>query len=442
MSLKIYNSLTNKLEEFIPHKSNKVNMYVCGPTVYNYIHIGNARPVIFFDTLKKYLTYKGYEVKYASNITDVDDKIIKKAAEQKKTEKEITDFFESEYFRNCQQLNADKTDFTPHATEYIPQMIEMINTLIYKGYAYEADGDVYFRVSKLKSYGQLSNQNTVDLNNGARIEVNQKKENPLDFTLWKKTDEGIKWESPFGSGRPGWHTECVVMNMDIFGEEIDIHGGGSDLKFPHHENEIAQAEAVYGNTLSKYWMHVGRLQLDGTKMSKSLGNVIFVKDLKSQDEFNLLRFLIITQPYRSSINYGPELVNQYKKEYDKLKRAYTQGNFALDYNLVNSNKLDENIMSQFELAMDNDFNTPNVLTLIQKIVKSINASVRSKEYIDLALKTNSLKVILDILGVKLEYNKLTKENREIYENWLNAKKDKNFELADSYREILSKNGVL
>jgi len=230
--------------------------------------------------------------------------------------------------------------------------------------------------------------------------------------------------------------------MDIFGEEIDIHGGGSDLKFPHHENEIAQAEAVYGNTLSKYWMHVGRLQLDGTKMSKSLGNVIFVKDLKNQDEFNLLRFLIITQPYRSSINYGPELVSQYKKEYDKLKRAYIQGNFTLDYNLINNSELDSSIMSEFELAMDNDFNTPNVLTLIQKIVKVINASVRSKDYTNLAQKINSLKVILDILGVKLEYNKLTEENRKLYENWLNAKKNKDFDLADSYREILSKNGVL
>ena len=283
MALRIYNSLTNKMEEFIPQNKNKVNMYVCGPTVYNYIHIGNARPVIFYDMLRRYLEFCGYEVNYASNITDIDDKIINKAIEENKTEKEISTFFENQYFKDCQTVGSQKPKLIPHATEYIPDMVNFIDELIKKGYAYEIDGDVFFRVSKIEDYGCLSNQVKEDLESGARIDINDKKESPLDFALWKKTDKGIKFESPFGLGRPGWHTECVCMNHRLFGDTLDIHGGGMDLKFPHHENEIAQCEALYHHHLAKYWIHVGRLDLKGEKMSKSLGNVIYVKDINTKE---------------------------------------------------------------------------------------------------------------------------------------------------------------
>ena len=279
MALVIYNSLTNKVEEFKPINGNKVNMYVCGPTVYGYIHIGNARPVIFYDMLRRYLAFSGYDVTYASNITDVDDKIINKAISENTTEKVVAKMFEDAYWDSVERVGSSKPDLIPHATDYINEMIELIEDLIQKGYAYVSSGDVFFRVSKIKDYGCLSNQQIEELNSGARISVDDKKENPLDFALWKKTEVGIKWDSPFGSGRPGWHTECVVMNHKLFGDVIDIHGGGMDLKFPHHENEIAQAEAAYGSHLAKYWIHVGRLDLNGVKMSKSLGNVIYVKDI-------------------------------------------------------------------------------------------------------------------------------------------------------------------
>ncbi|MDE7095666.1 MAG: cysteine--tRNA ligase, partial [Anaeroplasmataceae bacterium] len=274
MGLKIYNSLSNQIEEFVPIHPGKVNMYVCGPTVYNHIHIGNARPVVFYDMMKNYLKYLGYDVQYASNITDVDDKIINQAIAEGKTEKEVAGFYEKCYFEAVEKLGSTKPDFIPHATEYIDEMISFIEELIKEGYAYEVDGDVFFRVKKIENYGCLSNQVSEDLEQGARISINEKKENPLDFSLWKKTEVGIKWKSPFGEGRPGWHTECVVMNHKLFGNQIDIHGGGMDLKFPHHENEIAQNEALYHNSLAKYWMHVGRLEFEGQKMSKSLHNVI------------------------------------------------------------------------------------------------------------------------------------------------------------------------
>ena len=317
MGLVIYNSLTNKMEEFVPNKEGKVNMYVCGPTVYNFIHIGNARPVIFYDMMRRYLTFLGYDVTYASNITDVDDKIINKAIEQKKTEKEVATFFENAYFDAVKKVGSNKPDLIPHATDYINEMISFIDELIKQGYAYNVDGDVFFRVNKIKDYGILSNQVSEDLESGARISVNDKKENPLDFALWKNTNDGIKWDSPFGSGRPGWHTECVVMNHKLFGTGLDIHGGGMDLKFPHHENEIAQFEALYKTHLAKYWIHVGRLDFAGEKMSKSLGNVIYVKDLNTTKDAMVLRCLILFSPYRSIINYTEDLVNQYAKEYEK-----------------------------------------------------------------------------------------------------------------------------
>lgn len=442
MALMIYNSLSNKLEEFKPINGNKVNMYVCGPTVYNYIHIGNARPVIFYDMLKRYLEFLGYDVTYASNITDVDDKIIKKAIAENKTEKEVANFFENAFFEATQMVGSKKPDLIPHATDYINEMIEFIEELLEKGYAYQADGDVFFRVSKISDYGILSNQVSDDLESGARISVNDKKESPLDFTLWKKTTEGIQWDSPFGKGRPGWHTECVVMNHKLFGSEIDIHGGGMDLKFPHHENEIAQCEALYHNHLAKYWLHVGRLDLAGAKMSKSLGNCIYVKDLKTTKDGMVLRCLILFSPYRSIITYTEELKNQYEKEYDKWQRAYKQALYECQYrniSLVNDSKED---IEKFKEYMNQDFNVQNVLTLLTTLVKDINTSLRSKNYDVLALKLTTFKEILDVLGINLFVNPLNEEELDVYSKWNEARINKNYNDADFYRNKLVEWNIL
>lgn len=442
MGLRIYNSLTNKIEEFKPLNEKKVNMYVCGPTVYNYIHIGNARPVIFFDTLKRYLTFSGYDVCYASNITDVDDKIINKAIEENTTEEAIATRYAEAYFNNCNDLGAMKPDVIPYATKYINQMIDFIKTLIDTGFAYQANGNVYFRVSKIKDYGVLSNQIAEELNAGARIDVADAKEDPRDFVLWKNTDKGIKWDSPFGAGRPGWHTECVVMNQDIFHNMLDIHGGGMDLKFPHHENEIAQSEACFNHHLSKYWMHVGRLDMNGEKMSKSLGNVVRVNDIKDHDDLMILRLLIITSPYRSNINYSDDLFNQYKNEYQKIVRAFKQASQLLDINDVSNDNVSDDDIEVFRQEMDNDFNTPNVLTLVQKLVKEINASIRTKDFNLVSIKTNTLKLILSILGLELKYDKLSKEDKELFNNWNKLKAEKNFDEADKLRAKLLERGLL
>ncbi len=436
MGLTIYNSLTNKMEEFVPQNGNKVNMYVCGPTVYNYIHIGNARPVIFYDMMRRYLKFIGYDVTYASNITDVDDKIIKKALEQKKTEKEIATFYENAYFDSVKEVGSSKPDLIPHATDYIQEMISFIQELIEKGYAYNVDGDVFFRVSKIDDYGCLSNQVTEDLESGARISVDSKKESPLDFALWKKTDEGIKWDSPFGAGRPGWHTECVVMNHKLFGTGLDIHGGGMDLKFPHHENEIAQFEALYKTHLAKYWIHVGRLDLAGEKMSKSLGNVIYVKDLESKKDGMILRSLILFSPYRSIISYSEDLKNQYVKEYDKWQRAYKQALYTLQYENKLTDKVSDSDIEKFKEYMNQDFNVQNVLTLVTDIVKEINTNLRSKNYEETAIKLNTFKTIFDVLGINLFVEEMNQEQLDAYSKWMEARNNKDFETADIYRNKL------
>lgn len=443
MSLMIYNSLTNKMEEFKTIQPGVVNMYVCGPTVYGYSHIGNARPAIFYDMLRNYFEYIGYKVNYASNITDVDDKIIKKAIDENVTEQEIANKYEQAYFKNCADLGSKKPTFIPHATEYITDMISFIEVLREKGYAYDNDGDVYFRVSKLKNYGILSNQIQEELQNGVRKDVDTKKENPLDFALWKKTNVGIKWDSPFGSGRPGWHTECVCMIDKIFNHQmIDIHGGGMDLKFPHHENEMAQANAMYGNTLAKYWIHVGRLNLKGQKMSKSLGNVILVNDYKTKEDLMAFRFLIVTQPYRNSISYDDELFNQYKKEYEKFQRAYKNAMLTLDYNKIEICEVLPEDKNKFIEYMDQDLNCQNVLSLLNSLLKEANLALRSNDLTILAKKIKMIKEIMDVLGVKLEYSPLSEEARSIYTAWLEAKKNKDFESADKYRDILTNMGVI
>ena len=440
MGLRIYNSLTNKIEDFKPLKENKVTMYVCGPTVYSTIHIGNARPVVFFDIVKRYLTYLGYEVNYASNITEVDDKIIGSAINHGKDEIEYAHGFADVYLKNVKELGCNLPDHIPYATDYMNQMIDFISKLIEDGYAYNVDGDVYFRVSKLSEYGALSKQKLEMLDSGVRIDVDTKKENPADFSLWKKTDVGIKWESPFGLGRPGWHTECVCMIDDIFHEPIDIHGGGFDLRFPHHENEIAQYKAAHNKDLSKYFMHVGRLGMNGEKMSKSLGNTVIVNDLG--DKVLPYRLFISMQNYRNQVNFTDELFESYVKDYDKIKRAYLQAAFTLDVNNVENTSKDQEVIDKFVEFMNDDFNTPNVYTQILQLVKDINVSVRAKDYATLGVKYNTLKEILDVFGFEFEYKKLTEEDRVLYDNWQKARSEKDFEKADIYRKELTARGIL
>lgn len=444
--MKIFNSYANKLEEFIPKHEGKVNMYVCGPTVYNYIHIGNARPVIFFDTVRRYFEYRGYEVKYASNFTDVDDKIITKAIELEQTEKEVTDTFIAAFLSDVEKVQS-KTDYIqPRVTEYMDRIILYIQELINKGFAYEVDGDVYFRVTKIDNYGALSNRNIDDLISGSRIEINDKKENPLDFTLWKKTDVGIKFDAPFGEGRPGWHTECVAMIDDIFGEEIDIHGGGSGLLFPHHENEIAQSEAMQHNHLARYWMHNGLLNISGNKMSKSEGETILVKDLTIDP--NVFRLFTLSTHYRSPINYTDEVLASYVTEWDKITRVYKQLflkldlNDVLDLDATISTELEE-INTHFIEAMDADFNTPNAITAMQDLVKKTNQLLRSKT--DILVLKSALSLFdqfFSVFGLKVKEHRLSDEDKETYKLWEKARKSKQFDEADKYRLILVEHGVL
>lgn len=442
MGLNIYNSLTNKLEEFKPIKENEVKMYVCGPTVYNYIHIGNARPVVFYDMVRRYLEFIGYKVTYASNITDIDDKIINKAIEENKKESEIAKFYEEAYFNDVKRLGSRLPNEIPHATAYINEMISFINKLVEEGYAYIKDGNVYFRISKVKSYGCLSNQDLEALTEGARVDVDLNKENPLDFTLWKNTNVGIKWDSPFGEGRPGWHTECVVMNHSLFGSCLDIHGGGMDLKFPHHENEIAQSEVMYHNHLANYWLHVGRVDLRGTKMSKSLGNVIYVKDLKTNRDCMILRMLLVMSPYRAIINYSEDLFKQYETIYDKWLRAYKQAYYYLNTHDYCGVACDKEIIDSFIKQMNNDFNVQNVMTILEELVKKINALFRSKDYANLEIVLNTFKMIIDVLGIDFGLKAVTTEIKEAYLKWEEARLNKDFDKADYYRNTLVSYGVL
>ncbi len=442
--MKIYNTLNNKKEDFKEIKEKEIKMYVCGPTVYNFPHIGNYRPTIFFDTVKRYFNFLGYKVIYASNVTDIDDKIIDKAIEQNKTEKEIAEFYKKEYFLGAKKLNCLDLDYIPHATEYINDMIEFIKTLIDLGYAYNVDGDVYFRVGKIKDYGILSNQIIDNLESGARIEVSSKKENPLDFTLWKKTDEGIKWDSPFGLGRPGWHTECVVMNKSVFNGMIDIHGGGSDLRFPHHENEIAQQNAVFHNHLANYWMHVGRIDFGNEKMSKSLGNCVYLSDIEHKYDLNVLRFLIIAHNYRQPIKFSYELLNDYNLEYQKIKKALNQAYvlFSVNDYTIDDENYSMDVINKFKEVMDDDFNTPNALTIIYDLVKKINNFIRQKDFLNLNIYINSLKIILNCLGIIINPKILNEEEILLYKSWEEARKNKDFLTADKLRNKLEEKGII
>ncbi|MBI9008912.1 MAG: cysteine--tRNA ligase [Tenericutes bacterium] len=444
--MKIYNSYTDQLEDFIPKHPGKVGMYVCGPTVYNFIHIGNARPVVFFDTVRRYFESKGFDVTYASNFTDVDDKIIQKAFEENIPELELSRFYIDAFLKDIASLNC-KTDYIqPKVTEYMQHIIDYIQALIDKEYAYIIEGDVYFRVSKLKDYGALSNRDIDELISGSRVNVNELKENPLDFTLWKKTSEGINFDSQFSEGRPGWHTECVAMIDDIFGEEIDIHGGGTDLKFPHHENEIAQSKVIHNHRVAKYWMHNGRLSMKDVKMSKSIGNVILVKDF----EYKMpLRYFLLSTHYRSPLNYSEESFLMYVKEFEKLENTYKSVFFKLDIeDAFDDNKEIQNeeillTINDFNENMDNDFNTANAITALQALLKFVNQNIRKPNNLEILNEAYlALKYMMDILGLVVSISRIKKEDRAIYKEWQSARKSKDFSTADGLRKTLVEKGVL
>lgn len=436
--MKLYNSLTDKKEDFKTIKEKELNMYVCGPTVYNYIHIGNARPVVFFDVVRRFFEYKGYKVNYIVNITDVDDKIILESEKLNMSEKDLAAFFTKAFIEDSQRLNALLPTKMPKATEYITDMIFYISDLIEKGYAYHNE-DVYFRVTKVKDYGQLSNQVIDDLVVGARIEENTDKENPVDFTLWKQTTLGINFDSPWGKGRPGWHTECACMNKVIFDGMIDIHGGGSDLKFPHHENEIAQSKAISNHSLANVWMHVGRLNMDNTKMSKSLGNIILVKELLKDYEYQAFRLLILSHPYRQPINYSQQLMNQFNNEWQRIKRALKQAFLEISIKYYQKIEYDEDALHRFTLALEDDFNIANGLSVIYELVKTMNreddVSLKAKAYY-------TTLVLLDILGINIEQRKLTDEQIKDYHAWVIARNEKRYQEADEIRIRLSEAGIL
>ena len=434
--LKIYNTLSNQIEKFEPHLDKKVNMYVCGPTVYGDIHLGNARPVIFFDVVKRYLTYLGYNVKFVSNITDVDDKIIDKAKQLKVSEEEITDTYTKKFLDMTLLLGSVIPDELPKATDFVPSMIEYIDDLVKTGMAYQTPSGVYFRVNKVKDYGILSKQNLEQLDEGVRVDLDQHKEDPRDFSVWKNTDDGLNYDSPWGKGRPGWHTECAVMNHEIFGKEIDIHGGGTDLKFPHHENEIAQTVAHDHHHLAKYWMHVGRLDVNQEKMSKSLGNITLVKDLLEVYEPYAFRLLMVNHHYRQPINYSEDLMIQFAKEYDKIKRTLKKAFLTLNLEHVKLNEVDHDIMTTFEDIMNDDFNIPNVMTLIYDVLKQMNKEKNNER---LGVLYKSLEKILDILGIMPLFT-LEDEVLVMYRDWEQARNQRDFQLADHLRDELNKRG--
>ena len=452
--MKLYNTLTKQKEEFVPVHEGKVGMYVCGPTVYNYIHIGNARPMIVFDTVRRYFEYKGYDVNYVSNFTDVDDKIIKKANEEGVAASEISERFIAECKKDMEGLNIEPATHNPKATEEIDGMIAMISTLIEKGYAYEKNGTVYFRTRKFKNYGQLSKKNLDDMRAGIRIAVSDEKEDAMDFVLWKPKKEGEPaWVSPWGEGRPGWHIECSEMSKKYIGDTIDIHAGGEDLVFPHHENEIAQSECCNGVPFAKYWMHNAFLNIDNRKMSKSLGNFRTVRQIGEQYDLQVLRFFMLNAHYRSPLNFSADLMEAAKNSLERIleaagKLSDRKDNGAAE-NITEEElallKEAEGFVTKFEAAMDDDFNTADALAAIFELVKFANTNVdenSSKEFAG-GLYEELFK-LSDVLGLKIEKKEeiLDKEIENLIQERQAARKAKDFKRADEIRDELLKKGII
>ena len=445
MEIRLYNSLTRKIETLNPIKKGEVSMYVCGPTVYNYPHIGNMRPVVTFDTLRRFLEYVGYKVTYVSNFTDVDDKIIKAAKESNKTELELTTYYIKEFQKTIHQMGSLDPHITPKVTEYIEKIISYIDNLVKIGAAYVVDGDVYFRVSSVSDYGCLSNMSLDDMLVGARIEENSKKESPYDFALWKKTDEGINWISPWGRGRPGWHTECCVMIDTIFNGKIDIHGGGYDLKFPHHENEIAQCEATHHHKIANIWMHNAFININNEKMSKSLGNVIYAKDMVEKFGGNATRLVILNTHYRMPVNFMDETIHDAEQTLLKISNAYKQLTLYFQKNDVDLDKAGKpEFINPILEALADDLNTANAIAEILSLVKEVNQALRNPN-VDIGKLENLYKTLKDalyLLGLDIPYVKLTDEDKALLKEFDLARKNKDFKTSDRLRKTLIEKGIL
>lgn len=455
--IRIYNTLSGKKEEFVPLEEGKVRMYVCGPTVYNYIHIGNARPMIVFDTVRRYMEHKGYEVNFVSNFTDVDDKIIKKANEEGVPADEISKRYIQECKKDMEGMNIRPATTHPLATQEIDGMIDMIRTLIDKGYAYAVDGTVYYRTRRFSEYGKLSHKNLDELQGGNRsllVSGENEKEDPLDFVLWKPKKEGEPyWVSPWGEGRPGWHIECSVMSKKYLGEQIDIHGGGEDLVFPHHENEIAQSEACSGKVFSRYWMHNAFLNIDNKKMSKSLGNFFTVREISERYDLQILRFFMLNAHYRSPLNFSADLMEASKNALERIQTAVDNLKFVTEHASVTEMKEEEAAKAEaakryeadFDESMDDDFNTADAIAAVFDLVKYANTNVRdgsSKVFAD-ALR-GKIQKLCDILGIVTEKKEelLDEDIEALIAERQAARKARNFARADEIRSLLLEKGII
>jgi cysteinyl-tRNA synthetase len=459
MSLKIYNTLSRKKEEFIPLKKGEVGIYVCGPTVYNFIHIGNARPFIIFEVVRRFLKFKGYKVRYIQNLTDIDDKMINKARELNISVLELAEKFIQEYFIDADSLNIERADVHPKATEHIAEIIELLKGLEEKGYAYEIDGDVFFDVYKFKNYGKLSGQDIEELKIGARVEVDERKRDAIDFALWKKAKEGEpSWDSPWGKGRPGWHIECSAMSMKYLGKTFDIHAGGSDLIFPHHENEIAQSEANTNQQYVRYWMHNGYLCLNNQKMSKSLGNIIKVRDIIQKYKGEVIRYFILSAHYRSPLNFSEEQLQQAQNSLQRLNNIIYNVKHLLkqDKFKKSKDKDDELILEkrkegeqQFIKAMDDDFNTPVALSRLFGFAKDVNIYLNSPSLKNKIILEEIIKFYQDlagkVLGILKDFDReqsFEQEIKKLIEDRGKARKEKNWEKSDKIRDELKRKGVI
>ncbi len=434
--LKIYNTLTNKLEEFKPIEAGKVTMYVCGPTVYNYIHIGNARPLVFFDVVYRYFLKKGFEVKYISNFTDIDDRIINQAIQENISEEEVAQKYIDGFLSDFDSLNCLNVTIRCKVTDYIDEIGNFILKLVENGFAYQVGDDVYFDVVKLSEYGKLSNQDLSSLIAGQRIVVNDSKKNSADFTLWKKTGVGIEFDSPFGLGRPGWHTECVVMIKNLTDGCVDIHGGGQDLVFPHHENEMIQSVAYDSTSLANYWMHNGMININNEKMSKSLKNVVLVKEFVEKYSGNVLRLALLHGQYRQLHSVTDELIDSCVKMNSRLEIAFKSLMLQSQLNELEFNGNIDNVLN----SLEQDFNTPNLITYTLDKLKVVNGYLRGNND-DLEACFEFLEC-LDLLGLKYKFPTLTSEDKDVYNKWVFSREKKNFEEADEMRKILEERGIL
>ncbi|MBS5940440.1 MAG: cysteine--tRNA ligase [Ligilactobacillus salivarius] len=455
--LQLYNTLTNQKEKFEPLNPGKVTMYVCGPTVYNYIHIGNARSAVAFDTIRRYLEYRGFEVNYVSNFTDVDDKIIKASQEMNLSVKEITEKFINAFYEDTSALNVKKATLNPRVMDNMDDIIKFIEVLVQKGYAYESAGDVYYKTRKFKDYGKLSGQLIDDLEQGASSRVDDidqdKKQDPLDFALWKKAKQGeISWDSPWGQGRPGWHIECSVMSTKYLGDTIDIHAGGQDLEFPHHENEIAQSEAKTGKKFARYWLHNGFVTIgeEDQKMSKSLGNFVTVHDLLKEVNPQVIRFFMSTTQYRRPIRYSSANLNEAKVNLNKLQTAYENLSYRLKDSVEGNDKEIEvnfaNLEKDFVKVMDDDFNVQNGISVVYEMAKQLNVySEKEKVYTDTINNLiNTYKKVVEIFGISFSEEKelLDDTIEQLIQERNEARKNKNFKRSDEIRDLLKEQGII